>query len=261
MSEADLLANISIVLVRPRFSLNIGACCRAMHNMGLGRLIVVAPEKLEPADVRRMATHAALSVADNMQICDTVDEALAPYTYVAGTTARMGKQRQMVYSPRQTAEKIVSLGPDNSVAILFGPEDRGLHNDDLKHCQSLINIPTSDFSSLNLSQAVMVLCYELFQAATTLARAPSETNDGPAFSPRLAEHYELEGMYAHLKDALLKIDFINRQNPDYWMNNFRRFFSRIGLTAKEVRLIRGICRQINWYGDKRYADGRADNKN
>ena len=67
-------------------------------------------------------------------------------------------------------------------------------------------------------------------------------------------------MYAHLKEMLLNIDFINRANPDYWMNNFRRFFARVGLTAKEVRLILGVCRQVKWYGGKRYEDGLSETK-
>jgi tRNA/rRNA methyltransferase len=252
MSGCPLLDNITIVLVRPRISQNIGACCRAMHNLGLKRLIVTAPARFDLPDIERMATHAALSVVGNLQIKDTLADALAPFTFIAGTTARMGKQRQMIYSPEQIAQKIVSLVPSNEVAVLFGPEDRGLGNDDLKYCHSLVNIPTAEFSSLNLAQAVMILCYELFLAAHPRKDEP--------FQPRMATSHELEGMYAHLKEMLLNIDFIDRDNPDYWMNNFRRFFARVGLTAKEVRLIRGVCRQVKWYGGKRHADGLAEKK-
>ncbi len=249
MSGKQPLQNVVIVLVRPRFSQNIGACCRAMHNMGLQRLLVIAPRQYHLPDIQRMATHAARPVVEAMETHATLEAALAPFTYVAGTTARMGKQRQMVQNPRALARKIVSLLPDNRVALLFGPEDRGLENEDLKFCHRLINIPTAGFSSLNLAQAVMIVCYELLLAV--------EDREENAFSPRFADSYELEGMYAHLQKMLLAIDFINRDNPDYWMNNFRRFFARVGLTAKEVRLIRGICRQVNWYGEKRYMDGLA----
>jgi tRNA/rRNA methyltransferase len=249
MAAAAVLENTAIVLVRPHTPENIGACCRAMKNMGLNRLVVVAPENFDRGRVEKMATHAAASVVEAIEICDTLETAVSSCTYIAGTTARQGKQRQMVLSPDQLALKLASLSSDNSMAVLFGPEDRGLENDELRYCHNLITIPTAGFSSLNLAQAVMVVCYEIFRAAG--ARAPE-------FHPRLANHHELEGMYGHLKDALIKIDFVNRSNPDYWMNNFRRFFARVGLTAKEVRLIRGICRQINWYGDKRYADGKGE---
>jgi tRNA/rRNA methyltransferase len=92
----------------------------------------------------------------------------------------------------------------------------------------------------------MIVCYAL--ATTGLETTP------PA-APRLASRYELDGMYAQLKDILTRICYINSENPDYFMNNFRRFFSRMQLRAKEVRLIRGICRQIDWYAGKRYQDG------
>jgi tRNA/rRNA methyltransferase len=251
MASAAVLENTAIVLVRPRIPENIGACCRAMKNMGLTRLVVVAPENFDRSRVEKMATHAAAAVVETIQLCDTVEAAIAPYTYVAGTTARQGKQRQLLLSPDQLALKMASLSPDNSMAVLFGPEDRGLENDELRYCHNLVTISTAGFSSLNLAQAVMIVCYEIFRAAG--ARDPE-------FHPRLANTHELEGMYGHLKDALIKIDFVNRDNPDYWMNNFRRFFARVGLTAKEVRLIRGICRQINWYGEKRYQDGRKEGR-
>lgn len=249
MAAAAVLEHTDIILVRPRIPENIGACCRAMKNMGLNRLVVVAPDNFDRCRVEKTATHAAASVVNTIRICDTVEAAVSPYTFIAGATARQGKQRQMVLPPDQLAGKLASLAADNSLAILFGPEDRGLENDELRYCHNLITIPTAGFSSLNLAQAVMIVCYEIFSAVKA---------QEPEFHPRLAASHELEGMYGHLKDALIKIDFVNRNNPDYWMNNFRRFFARIGLTAKEVRLIRGICRQINWYGDKRYADGKSD---
>ncbi len=249
MTLPAVLENTAIILVRPRFPENIGACCRAVRNMGIGRLIVVAPENFDRHRIERMATHAAADVVEAIAVCDTVEEAVSPFTYIAGTTARQGKQRQMVLSPDQMARKLVSLGSDNKMAIMFGPEDRGLENNELRYCHNLITISTAEFSSLNLAQAVMIVCYEIFRAAATREAE---------FQPRLATHHELEGMYGHLRDALIKIDFVNRDNPDYWMNNFRRFFARVGLTAKEVRLVRGICRQINWYGNKRYEDGKKE---
>ncbi|MDY6832925.1 MAG: RNA methyltransferase [Thermodesulfobacteriota bacterium] len=245
-------AGITIILVRPRIPENIGACCRAMKNMGLSRLKVVAPEAWDPVRIMKTATHACRDVVEKIEICGDTATAVSPFSYIAGTTARMGRQRQMVLSPGGFAEKAVTLCRENPVAVMFGPEDRGLENDDLQYCHNLVHIPTSEFSSLNLAQAVLVICYELFGAA----RPPDQDH----FSPRLASSFELEGMYDQMKEVLLAIDFLRPDNPDYWMNNFRRFASRVGLTAKEVKLIRGVCRQVNWYGEKRYADGRAEKK-
>jgi tRNA/rRNA methyltransferase len=149
------------------------------------------------------------------------------------------------------AQKLVPLSDQNRIAILFGPEDRGLSNVDIRSCHILVNIPTAEFSSLNLAQAVMVMCYELFRFS----------QDKPGdFAPRLANQRELEAMYDQLKDVLMRISFINPDNPDYFMNNLRHFFTRMQLRAKEVQIIRGLCRQVNWYGEKRYRDGLGEKK-
>lgn len=240
------LDNISIVLHRTRYPENIGAAARAMRNMGIGKLVVVDPQNCDLTKICRMATHAATDVVEQMEVCDTLEEALADFNYVVGTSARLGGQRKVVSSPSKLGQKLISISHENRIAILFGPEDRGLTNVDIRFCDILVNIPTADFSSLNLAQAVMIMCYELF----------SFSRDKPGeFAPRLANRFELEAMYAQLKDVLIRISFINPANPDYFMNNLRHFFSRMQLRAKEVRIIRGICRQILWYGSKRYEDG------
>ncbi|MCP4368038.1 MAG: RNA methyltransferase, partial [Deltaproteobacteria bacterium] len=136
------------------------------------------------------------------------------------------------------------------VAIVFGPEDRGLSNENIRLCHVLVNIPTAEFSSLNLAQAVMVICFEIFSAGR---------KENQEFVPRLANRHELDGMYDQLKDILVKISYINHENPDYWMNKLRYFFTRMQLRAREVSIIRGICRQIDWYGKKRYEDGLKNN--
>jgi tRNA/rRNA methyltransferase len=242
------LDNIAIVLSQPHFPENIGAAARAMRNMGLERLIVAAPQNFDLTRVRRMATHAAFDVVERMVVADSLNSALADFGYVVGTTARLGGQRQVLRSPARLAEKLVPVSQKNRVAILFGPEDRGLTNADLRLCHALVNIPTAAFSSLNLAQAVMVVCYELFRLHLD---KPGE------FSPRLASRYELDAMYDVLTNVLMRISFINPQNPDYFMNNLRHFFSRLPLRAKEVQMIRGICRQIDWYGRNCFEQGRA----
>jgi tRNA/rRNA methyltransferase len=254
MSDRVNLQNVSIVLHRPRISENIGAAARAMQNMGIDRLIVVAPQQLELDRVQMMATHAAAGVIEKMQVRTDLKDALAPFQFVAGTTARLGGQRPVLKTPAHLAEHLISISHRNQVAILFGPEDRGLSNRDLRNCHGLVHIPTAKFSSLNLAQAVMIVCYEIFLAAR---------EEKTEFVPRLANRHELEGMYARLKEILLRISFINADNPDYWMNNLRRFFNRLPLRAREVSIIRGICRQIDWYGGKCYRDGlqAGENKN
>jgi tRNA/rRNA methyltransferase len=247
MAAAVNLANVAIVLVQPNISENIGAAARAMRNMGLQRLIVVDPPRCDLTRVCKMATQAALDVVEEMEICADLPEALREFAYVVGTTARLGGQRQVISTPARLAEMLVPIAAENPVALLFGPEDRGLTNEDLRFCHAVATIPTAGFSSLNLAQAVMIFCYELSRCRLEAARE---------FAPRLANRFELDAMYAQLQDVLLRICFINPSNPDYFMNNLRHFGTRMQLRAKEVQIIRGICRQIDWYGKHCFEQGR-----
>ncbi|MGD8702850.1 MAG: RNA methyltransferase [Desulfosarcina sp.] len=238
--------NITIVLHRPRYPENIGSAARAMCNMGFSRLSVVDPGIWDETRIRRLATHAAGSVVDRIQRFDSLGHALEPFGYVVGTTARMGNLRPVLKSPELLADQLIAISTNNPVAILFGSEDRGLTNDELKRCDRLVNIPTAGFSSLNLAQAVMVVCYCL---STTTRTTP------PAVTPRLAKRIELDHMYDELTRTLVQLEYIQADNPDYWMQRIRRFLGRLSLRAGEVGIIRGICKQIRWYGEKCYTDG------
>jgi len=230
--------NISIILIEPQIPENIGAVVRAMNNMGIQRLILFKPKRYDIECIARVATVHSTNIIENIEIYNDLGEALGTFQYVVGTTARLGAMRPALVTPKSLAGNLVSITQKNRVAILFGPEDRGLSNDHLRFCHTIVTIPASKFSSLNIAQAVMIICYEIFQAN----REISDVN-----VPRLANSFELEGMYNHLNDILTKIGFLNPQNPERWMLNIRRFFSRIPLQAVEVRVIRGICRQIDWY--------------
>jgi tRNA/rRNA methyltransferase len=247
MPDKIRLDNVAIVLHRPRYPENIGAAARAMRNMGIRHLAVVEPQNCDLTRILKMATHAASDVVEQMDVCDNLTAALTPFNFVVGTTARLGRQRTVIESPEKLARELLPICADNRVAVLFGPEDRGLTNDDLRLCHWLVNIPTADFSSLNLAQAVMIVCYALFSAGRPEPRV---------HVPRLASRHELDGMYDQVKDILVRINYINPENPDYWMNKIRQYFTRMQLRAKEVSIIRGICRQINWYAGRRYEDGR-----
>ena len=247
MPTSVRLDHVTVVLNKPRFSENIGSAARAVCNMGLKRLIVVAPENYDIERIRTLATHAAGDIVDNIVVEENLQHALKNFNWVVGTTARRGGERQAVLSPSHMAEQMVAISQNNQVALLFGPEDRGLTNPELRLCHQLVTIPTAAFSSLNLAQAVMVLGYELHK--TVLVQAPLK-------SPRIATRHELDGMYDQIKEILVRINYIQPQNPDYWMNKLRHFFSRMHLRAGEVSIVRGICRQIAWYAGKCYQDGR-----
>lgn len=234
------LDNVAIVLVRPKFPENIGAAARSALNMGLSRLILVTDKQPDHNAMAKMATHKALHIIENMEIHERLEDALAPFAHIIGTTARRGRQRGSERSPRQLMGDLASFLPNNQAAIMFGPEDTGLSNEDLKYCHAISAIPTAAFSSLNLAQAVAIHCYELYHCLIHDQKEIEPVN-------RCATSFEMEGMFQHVEEALMRINFLEEKNHSYWMNNVRKFLGRMHLTSKESNIIRGVCRQFIWY--------------
>lgn len=233
--------NISIVLYKPKYAGNIGSVARAAKNMGISNIMVVGTADFDREEMQQRSTHLAADVLDQIQYSESIEEALGSFNYIVGTTARLGKARGPFIAPRAVTRDIADISQKNKVALLFGPEDTGLANEELRLCHAVVTIPTSrEFTSLNLSHAVMILCYEIFTAS-------SSATTGAEATPKLALSKELEGMYGQIKTLLADIEFLNPENPDYWMMHLRRFFTRAGLLSREVGIIRGICRQLAWY--------------
>ena len=234
------LDQVAVVLKHPKFPENIGAAARSCFNMGISRLIVVRDTVPRYEDMAKMATHKAVHLIDTMEVHARLEEALAPFHLVVGTTARLGRKRTVERSPRDIVREIMPLLPHNRTALLFGPEDRGLTNDDLKYCQYISCIPTAAFASLNVAQAVAIHCYELYNTLIEQTREPAAV-------PPAATVRQLEGMYRHIEDALLAVDFLDEKGNIYWMQSIRRLLGRIRLTAKEANIIRGVCRKFLWH--------------
>lgn len=231
-----LLNNITVVLNEPRYPENIGAAARCCMNMGIGGgMYVVRPRWLDRDRMLKMATHEAASIVEEMQVFDTLNDALGEFGYVFGTSARTGKKRIPTHTPREAALRVCEVGALNKVAMVFGSEKTGLHNADLELCHALISIPAAGFSSINLAQSVMIVCYEIFVAAS----APMEK-----FVPRLATVYELEGMYGHIGELFDAAGFVKREDPDYWISHVRNFLNSCSLKSRDARMIRGFCRQL-----------------
>ena len=232
------LTNVRVVLVRPRGAANVGAVARAMKNMGLRDLVLVQPALVRAFWSKAMAVHAE-DVLSRVRRCDSLAEAVADCGLVVGTTCRGGVYRAAAEPPHQAAPRIMAAAGANRVALVFGPEDHGLSNGDLKCCQELIVIPSDPaYPSLNLAQAVMVCGYELFLAANATA----------ATAPVLAVAERVERMFQHLKSAFLSIGFFHRDNPDHIMFAFRRLLGRARLEERDVNILLGLARQIEWFG-------------
>jgi tRNA/rRNA methyltransferase len=189
-----------------------------------------------------MAVHA-IDVLERARSVPTLAEAVADCTLVVGTTCRGGLYRASAESPELVAPILLERSRSAPVALVFGPEDHGLSNEDLKHCQRLVNVPTgSDYPSLNLAQAVLLCCYELRRAAQL------ETDASPRHSTATAD--DVGFALARLQEAFLRIGFLHRDNPDHIMFAFRRIFGRAGLEGRDVRILLGLARQIEWYGSE-----------
>lgn len=239
-----MLDKIAIVLVEPQQAGNIGAAARAMANMGLSRLVLVRPVEHLVPDAFKMAL-AARPLLESAVVETDLARALAGFGFVAGSTRRGGAVRRGRVTPRQLAAELPALAAVNDVALLFGREDSGLTNEELQYCQRLVTIPSSaGFGSLNLSQAVLTFCYEIFLAAAEAGAA------GAGAPARRAPTADLEGLYGQMERVLLEIGYLDPANPSHMMRVFRRLFARAGPDPREVRALRGIFRQVAWHAGR-----------
>jgi len=236
-----MLSNIRIIMVRPRGSGNIGSVARAMKNVGAKELAIVGSARTQSFWARAMAVHGR-DILSEAKCYETIRAAIADCTLVVGTTCRAGLYRSHSQTPRQAAPALASAAKTGKAALLFGPEDHGLSNKDLEHCQQLITIPTHpDYQSLNVAQAVVICLYEIYLAA--LAPAQIEGLER-------AKAEDIERLFDIMRNSLLKIGFLDSENPEHMLLAFRRIFGRNGLEAKDVRILTGMFRQIEWYANQ-----------
>lgn len=241
MSFEANLKNIRVVLVQPKGSGNIGSVARAMKNTGLEDLAIVGRSRTQSFWAKAMAVHAE-EILKQSQRFSTLREAVADCGLVVGTTCRAGLYRSHSRAPRDVAAKIIASAGSKKVALLFGPEDHGLSNSDLKYCQWLIRIPSHpEYASLNVAQAAMVCLYEIYLAASKGA---------PREKILRASAENVERLFDRMNRSLVKIGFLNAQNPDHILLALRRVLGRAGLEERDVSILTGLFRQIEWYADK-----------
>lgn len=230
---------IEIVLVRPLYGGNVGSVCRAMMNAGLHQLVIagVRPE-MDWGEARKMAYHAS-PVLNARRETESLAEAVAECGLVAGTSARLGLYRSHSQTPRSWGRKAVEQSAANRIAVVFGPEDSGLTNEELALCADIIQIPSApEYTSLNLAQAVMVCVYEMYVASDQFE--PSEEPSVEAPSALREKMFEL------WHDALMDIGFMKEDKATHMMMGLRRILSRGTLTENDVKILMGIARQAQW---------------
>ena len=229
--------NIRIVLVGTTHPGNIGGVARAMKNMCLSDLVLVAPEAEFPSGQARARASGATDVLAQTRVVDTLAEAIADCQLVAGASARLRAIPWPLHDARDSAQLLFEQSEQGTVALVFGREHSGLTNEELERCHHLVHIPANPaYSSLNIAAAVQVMTYELHMAHRAAANEKIKIeNDYP-----MATAGELEGLYAHFEQALETIGFFNPDNPRQLMRRLRRLFNRAHLDRMEMNILRGI---------------------
>ncbi len=259
MNHELLLQRIRVVLCRPSHPGNIGAVARAMKTMGIYRLALVAPKKFpdEEADTRASGAEDLLR---NALVCDDLSEALAGTHFVVGLSARQRDLGPPVCSAHSAVSTISEEVLRGEVALVFGNETSGLSNDEIQRCHLAATIPTNpDFSSLNLGAAVQILCYECRQAllAEGAVGLAAGSRAATPFTSPMAEHNEVEGLLAHLGQAMSFTGFHNPEQPGRLIAKLRRLLVRSRLERDEVNILRGFLTSIETptrHGRKRGGD-------
>jgi len=232
------LENISIVLVEPQSPGNVGMVCRAMKNMGLSSLKLVNPCPIDHPEALMFAV-SARDLLEKARIFPDLASALADTPLSVATTRRHGKYRQEIFAPKEIVAKLASADSAlNRAALVFGREDSGLTTAEVALCRWQATIPTAaEYGSLNLSQAVLLFCYEIFTGCNPAPDRPMR---------ELAPGASLETMYAQMEKTLLRIGFLNPENPAHLMMTLRRILARAELDQREVAVMRGMMSQIDW---------------
>jgi tRNA/rRNA methyltransferase len=208
-----------------------------MKNMRLHRLGIVNGCSPFHMNAYKLASGAE-EILERAEEHLTLEEALSEMGCVVGMTSREGKVRSPLLTPRALAERLHPISETNPIGLVFGPEREGLRNEELSLCHLYVRIPASPaFSSLNLAQAVMILCYELSQSSGKV--------EGPL--PLLAPFEGLEQMFEQMEESLTGIGFLDSEHPEKMMRTLRRIFVKSQLDAREVRILRGIWSQVDWH--------------
>lgn len=234
---SDFLTRVRVVLCRPSHPGNIGAAARAMKTMGVTDLRLVQPERFPAPEAQWLATHAE-DVLASARVVPSLAEALSGCVAAFALSARPREWSPQVCSARAAAAIALERAAAGEVAFVFGPESAGLTNDELFACQFLVHIPTDrEFRSLNLAQAVQVVCYELLVA--TGVSVPGMRKE------KLATVEDLERLYAHLEEAATGAGFYDAASGSRLPERWRRLFSRVpALEREEVNILRGLLHAL-----------------
>lgn len=228
------MARLRIVLVEPREAGNVGAVARAMKNFGFRELCIVGEHpELEP--LAGWWASGAEDVVRTARFTSTLGDALADAHVTVATTSTRGRVTAVDFDPHSLGDTFATLSDEQTLAIVFGREDRGLTADEVALCQRTASIPTDDGSPvMNLAQAVCVFAYELSRIS-------------PKSRPReLPPAALVERMHERARSLLLEAGFLQAANPDHIYDDLRAIVGRADLDAREVTILLGALHQLEW---------------
>ncbi|VVD90020.1 RNA methyltransferase [Pandoraea anhela] len=256
VSSSPVFDQVRFVLNETSHPGNVGSAARAIKTMGFGRLVLAAPragaDVLHDPDAVALASGADDVLANALVVPD-LDAALHGVSWAVALSARSREYGPPNAEPRESAALAVQhAGQGESVAFVFGSERTGLSNPDVARCNALVHIPANPlYSSLNLSQAVQLIAWEMRMACLAHARGdgqgvavPVAPSPAVATSDTLATRDDVEGMLTHLERALVDLDFLDPDNPKKLMARLRRLFAKSHLEREEVNILRGIAKHI-----------------
>jgi len=232
-----MLSNIRVVLINTYHPGNIGAAARAMKNMGLSNLYLVDPREY-PSEEADSRAAGAKDLLDSAVVVNTLEEAISDCQLVIGTSARTKRTFDLpLLDARKGAERIVGEAKQGNIALVFGRETMGLHNEELQQCNFHVYIPANpEYPVLNVSQAIQLLCYEVYVA--------SENKTYSDIEEEYPRHKEMALFYQHLEKVLRLTDFIIPQHEGKVVEKLRRFFNRSRPERTELNMLRGILTSV-----------------
>ena len=235
----NLLNSVKVVLVGTTHPGNIGATARAIKNMGILDLALVEPKEF-PSDVATFRSKAAKDILEKASVHTSLEEAISECELVVGTSARGRTVPWPVLNPREAAEEMHKSSLNGKVAIVFGREDRGLTNEELGLCNFHVHIPSDpEYSSLNLSQAVQILAYEI-----RLSYLQDRNVNQEYWDVELANNEQTERLINHMDELMQEVDFYDVENPRKLLVRIRRFFKRSKIDVMEANIFRGLFATI-----------------
>lgn len=239
----EILERVHIVLVEPKNAGNIGSVVRAMKNMGLSRLRLVNPVPFrDEAEQRKMGYRSQEIIAAAREFA-SLSDALQGMSQVFLATAKAGKWKRDFLSPAQAAAQVAAAAGGEQIALVFGREDKGITTDESQLANFFIRIPMAGtYPSLNLSQAVMVVVYEVFKAA-------SEGGRGPEL-PRMAEKRAFERITDNIWELMKSLEVREPENG-LFHRSLKRALSRTRWTNADVAVFDRFCKQVRWYAETR----------